>query len=1142
MLVLKRADPVCAELYEHAVNALGTSPFSRGALVGASHCLRELGNRLPGVLGETPPHSGLSITSTASLLAGEWAKHRQHFAQAAQTGGAIPSESLRAVLEQVDAVVDVNEAISASVAKKQAAMVLGNSEDVKNSTVVSFRMALSYFEEFRHPQGGAEKWPTEVAEPMRHLEIIERVIEGRIGDFFQVAADLRLLMTQVNARDAQTGEWTVPPEELVLHAVSSIGSPQHRRIFFDELHNPRWVYELFKVGALDPPTPATPHDEYVRVYSPWTAGTYLARIASEAPDGVRDALLRAVDKSATYEVRHHVVEATKALPVSHVAVIGKALLKNNSTGPLDSMLGLGVAKLAERLALNGSHGSAGFLGKELLRPRQSEDAMAYPRAVAGIETSGYSEALKLFINGMSGYERLLPILAAWLSKALEAEGIDPQRGYDTSHYYRPSIAVGDEPSRDRIAEILIDPLRDLAINKILAGCDPNSVAELLGRSGYPLLRRIKRHVFARAVEHVPEALPVAQRCLMDVADLDGGATPCEYIELAQATLPLLDDAAYREWESLFLAGPTLRPDRLKDIQENLQPGQTVEEAWTRYVDQWLLEHLGTIGTAALRGKSRAKLTELEAKLGSPTDPSFGDVRVVRLEDNSDDLPQLRDRSIMEIIEYVREWVATTEDHLGTATYDVGDAFAIEVANRAQEFSTHAEDILFLPEPFPSQLLTGLRKAVDSNTPINWVKLLSALTALSDNEVANGDHFSDSRSQYQVLAALRLIESALSKSGSGFSQLHLDSAIDFTTRYVLAPGSHIDEPTSISDLRNDPLSEALNTVQSGAVLAAMKLAAFAKVRHAEDSDSLVERVLDALKTLLHPTRVPAPSLAATFGYKFNLLHQIAPQWLRSNADLLLSEDWYGDVVSSTALLHSNKVDSIFEILEPKLSSLISRAAHGETLEWDRTDNESVIHRIGIHLACMVFRGNLNLSHPLVNQFFSQTPATIRGSVLRNVGDLLGDSNALPSEMIAKAQELWDSRRLATEGSVEDAAEFSGFHTWVGSGHFPTDWWLPRLSEVADSIDLEGITYLGEHLATGSHTNPILSFTILKKLLERATKLWVRHDLIKHAPIVIARAISTGTPEINRSANDLMSNLGHQGVLDIPDLVQVALNDT
>ena len=138
--VLEQQDEDCADLYRRAVDMFGESPLSGSALMSGSHCIRELSNRLPGVLGIVPQHSGVELTDAVEPLVQEWDRLRgsltRHEAAAAD---------LSALIAHADAIVHAHNVIDKSVQKNRSALALGDPRDIKNPTAIALRNEVRYF-------------------------------------------------------------------------------------------------------------------------------------------------------------------------------------------------------------------------------------------------------------------------------------------------------------------------------------------------------------------------------------------------------------------------------------------------------------------------------------------------------------------------------------------------------------------------------------------------------------------------------------------------------------------------------------------------------------------------------------------------------------------------------------------------------------------------------------------------------------------------------------------------------------------------------------------------------------------------------------------------------------------------------------
>lgn len=1133
--VLNRQDSTSAELYSRALEALGEVPLTDVALVVASHCLRELVNRLPRVLGDTLAAGTLSLTEAAGGLADAWADHGGTVCQAVEAGESVPADGLSAVLPHVGGVVEAFHSGRSSAMARRSMLAVGSPAEINNPTVRRLKQATDAFERYRHPQRSTEGWPSTIEPLTEHLRVIEYAIEGRIGSFFDVAHDLRVLLLEANALD-QTGEWIPPSDELLARAISRIGDVQHRRIFFTELQNPLWVSKLREAGALDPP-PQTDGD--AEAWVPWPAGPYLVAVAAEIPEEVAGALRRAVERASSREVHKHVVNAASAMPVDVAAGL-VSIIKRIPAVPLDPALGLAIADLVEKFGEGGKEKVALQLGSALLRPKVLPGEGARRRAVAGVEAYWYGEALERFVRGISGSAKLQSTLVCWLELAQQAEGIDPSAGHDTSYVHRPSIATRSaRRSRDDIAEALIDAVRDVSIADIRAGVAPAQVIGRLERNGYPILKRIARHTLAATVGAAPEVLDLAHERLLDRTALDDFTTPREYLDLARASLPLLESDRYREWEAVVLSGPADTAGQRGRIREHLEEGQTEAQVWSEYADRWLLNVLGTIGADALRNAAASLLDELTEAVGEPVDPSPSGFQVVASdEEEASYLEELRTRSVAEAIEFARHWTPST-DAWTLGDFEIGQAFATTVRERAREFSERASVVVTLPELLVGRFLDGLRNAIDADAAIEWPPLLTALMAFPEHSGTDEQVEQANEWNYPITTALHVIEKGLSKSNSGFAIEHVAHALDFTLRYVTEPNPAPDAPGSLEQLEGDPLTRALNAVQPVAVSTAVRIVHYAKANASDIAAASIDRVIARLAELLDPERLESSSVAAAIGSAFGQLNWVAPGWVEAHVDRLLSDDWYGDLVAAVALLYNSRPGFFFGVMAPKLREFIARSSRGEVLERAWTQNTSIIERIGEHLALMVLSGDRDLDDDLVGLYFSQVPASTRGAVLGEIGRLLLVDETVPEDVIERAQDLWDARAAAVAADPDAAAELREFYMWVHSRKFSVDWWLPRLRSVAELADVEGRTYLGEHLVEAASVDAPAALEILDKLIRSTTVPWARYDLVDHAPPIIARGLTCTDEQASEMASELTNYLGREGYLRIADLVDDAV---
>jgi len=110
--------------------------------------------------------------------------------------------------------------------------------------------------------------------------------------------------------------------ELVAKALATIGSsPANREYFFANLHSPDWLEPLRAAGRFRSPIHAVP-DERGIAFLPWPESAYLARMAAEKPELLRDIILESQEprtSRATTESSTQVASRASSLWLSRRA-------------------------------------------------------------------------------------------------------------------------------------------------------------------------------------------------------------------------------------------------------------------------------------------------------------------------------------------------------------------------------------------------------------------------------------------------------------------------------------------------------------------------------------------------------------------------------------------------------------------------------------------------------------------------------------------------------------------------------------------------------------------------------------------------------------------------------------------------------
>lgn len=1115
LCALESQDDTCAQLYREAVDAVGAPNFDIGKLVVAGHAVRELVNLLPAVLADVELPERVRDDELLRDLVTSWSTYQAEVALGEVTSGLVPADVLQAVNEFVQA----QHRISENAQARRAALVLGKVQAGHDSSVTVVSRAIRAFEGARHPSRDSAGLMSAHTVYQEALSVIEHAIAGRIVGFFTVKRTIEEVVSAANAR-SEDGTWAVPTQEEVAATLARIGGLQHRRIFYDQLANPEWIPLLDQYRALRPP--AVPDAAEEQILQPWPAGDYLVRMASERPSEVRAILLRLVDDHAIWHAKTRLLEAALAMPVEEARPMA-ARIQRQLRGELDPRTGLDVVTFIERLASVGASKPAMSLAHSLLRPRANGES-GHRVVRAGIDAHWYAEALQRVIAAFASDPRILPTVYAWLrEQQITSESWEPDREWDLSSVWRPSISDhAQNHLHYDIADALVDVLRNLAVQQLKSAFDIEGVLKVLERDRLPIAMRVALYALSEQVGQREDVLAVATQRLLDRELLDHPWFHREYCQLAAATLPKLTDAQFESWALLVDAGPQLSDARFERLKEHLEPGQTVEQALSEHTTYWRHELLSAVGEGALRGRLLEQHHALVAGLGELTHPGFRSWTSVSWGDETPMTPaQLSAMSPAEVVETLSKW---EPDAASRATKDgLADALREAVEASPADFVAMTAQLLALGEPYRSRFLDAVRKVSESSDRIDWRAFLQAVDGLYATLESTDD-----RSTYACRQVCNAIENATSGEHSRIPIHLLSTAARIVAAYLTDP-----DPSDGDHSGSDHLTKALNSMRPVALRTLIRIARAAKL--AGTTDDVVPEVLKALEGRLVP-RDESLAVAASFGESLSLLMWLDSDWVRQRLPAMTTADPFGDVVVTTALTTNRTSTQLVDDLWGAIDSLLDRLADDQAVELGWRSDRSVVESIGDHLMTLLMWGVASPWPARVGSFFSRVSNETIASVLGHVGWRLMHIDSPSRELLDRASAMWDARQAAVDAGSADATQLAQFYWWVHSNKFPVSWWLPRLSHIADLINFEGRSFLGEHLEESAQEFPGETIVLMARLLQTDGHTLARHGLVRAAPKVLARGLRSESASVTQAARGLMDMLGEQGIVDMD--VQVA----
>ena len=247
--------------------------------------------------------------------------------------------------------------------------------------------------------------------------------------------------------------------ELVAKALATIGSsPANREYFFANLRSPEWLEPLRAAGRFKSPVQAM-RDSRGISFVQWPESGYLARMAAEKPNLVRDIILESQETDNERVHQDFVEAAIKMTPTAAAAVAKFEVAWIRKRSWLYTLYPEKIGELISHLANNGQLGSALALARELLMivpppeslPGEDDDVFSRPREARGkCRQWEYEQVLSTNIPDLAkaAPERTLQMISDLLEAALRVRSKGQQ---DESEDYswcgrRLAKRVGGEPT------------------------------------------------------------------------------------------------------------------------------------------------------------------------------------------------------------------------------------------------------------------------------------------------------------------------------------------------------------------------------------------------------------------------------------------------------------------------------------------------------------------------------------------------------------------------------------------------------------------------------------------------------------------------------------------------------------------------
>lgn len=898
--------------------------------------------------------------------------------------------------------------------------------------------------------------------------------------------------------------------------------------FFSRLQDASWLPFLLEEGFFQNPTPpetGTTDDGqgWIR-YPNWPESQYLARIASDAPELVVEAIER-IPESPNPRVHQDIITAATALPgalAARVALREQRWLSDydghlmSFPGPAGDLL----AHLAKEGEIKAAFRLAGTLLTVSAAP-ESERKASRHRVAALVDDWDYREIVEKAWPALMAADptRAFRFLCHELANVIET-GYVQGSSFDPTYMWRSAIEDHEQNTGHSLLDTLVDAVRDSALATAEQGPRGRDlILAELARHDAPLFRRIALFLLARfgSVEQVADALLYEEQ-------IDDFNVWHEYAQLLKARFGDLGPERKKRVLALIAADPG---GELTAAQRERGVTEEQFEARRRY---WRLERYVLI-EEHLSGGAQADYEALVTEFGKPDHPTFRSVITRWTGPTSPySAEELLDMGPAGALEALHRWVPEggSED---PSPEGLGRIFERAVEKDAEGFAEIAMAFADLRPDYVRGLLGGLATAAKAGTRFPWGPVLQ----LCEQVAARAGHADDdASSNWLRRTAVGLISEGLDEGDAEIPQE--ERALVWS---IIATLLEDPDPSPGRD-DHEPVTVAINSVRGEAMHAAVRYALWVERALKTDEafngiDSLPE-LAAAVDRRLDPAVDPSLAIRAVFGQWFVQFVRMDETWAESLAPRIFPSDpaaahffaaaWNAYVVFNRAWT------SVFEVLRNSYELAVERF---EEVDEERHMAGNPREHLGSHLSYLRFVGSIDLAADgLFARYWSLAPAELKEHEINEIGWSLENGNAqLADDVQARVIETWE---WILEHGQEDPRPLSAFGAWFGAHQLADDWLLAQgqhVLELGVHLDPNHVVY--EALARMAAEHPREVVALVRRMLTTDTEGSSVHGSVDRVRETLATALTSDDENARSDAIEVLNLLGGRGMSEFRDLM-------
>jgi len=920
------------------------------------------------------------------------------------------------------------------------------------------------------------------------------------------------------------------------------------------LKTPDWIEPLSKAGKFKEP-PAVIRQENTIRFPPWSESQYLTRMAADAPETVKNVILK-VPQTDNQRVHQDFVEAALRMPgaiAAEVAAKEAAWIREQEY--LYVLYSDKVSKLIAHLAGHGqvvaALGLAGALLQLSPNPRptrrigEGEDAIEMPRdALAKFDDWHYQQSLRTITKPLviADKERGLELLCDILEFALKADSRPEETEEDYSWIWRSQIEIeGHGDPKDS----LVSAVRDAAL--LIAELDTPRIPVLLNRlvaRRWRVFRRIAAHVL-RTTPNIEPAM-IREFLARPLQLQDYPQTEPELADFLKGWFSKLPEEIQRQVLANIDAGPNLDTFRKNfEIEKKRPPSDAEIESIDR---KWKLQWLEPIHEALPNDEWRNHYQELVERFGRPAEIHRLKGGVFVGPTSPKTVQELQELGPEKLIEYLQTWVSSNEWASPTRA-GLGSQLTSLVSMEPGKFSPIADKFIGLDRTYVSSGIEGFGQALKNGRPIDWGRVLSLCEWVVKQNGEIGKHKIDLFQGDPDWIASRIAVARLLREGFATPKdlqppKDLRKTIwELLTNLVTGP-----DPSASGEQKysNQGLAGSLSlNVPRGIALDAVidygfwihpydqkrSEAGESAFSDAPETKQLLDKVLGSDHSL---------AIGEVFGRRFPALFMLDRSWTKANVDLIFRPQ--AKPLDRVAWINYVLFCQPYDDLLPVLISQYERAIDSLGVALKSSLKSDYERNLVAHLAGFFWRGRLDWDDKegLLARFFQKAPVESRAYFFEYVGRSLGDNPLKEGDyqnLLGRLRKLLADRISAIKQTGKEESELEPFGWWFITNQFDPDWLMENLLTILRlSHKISPDWHVVECLSKEAKSKPLQAVEALEQIVVGDKEGWAIYGWEQHARELLKTALQSENTAARESAVRVINIIGSRGQYGFRDLLR------